>query len=100
MEQLHFEWDEEKNRINQEKHDLSFEEASTVFGDQGAILFDDPDHSHDEERFLIIGLSGNARLCVVSHCYRNKNSVIRLISARRATNNERTTYLKWQGENL
>ncbi|NLZ66850.1 MAG: BrnT family toxin [Clostridiaceae bacterium] len=96
MEMIRFEWDEDKNKLNQRKHGLSFEEASTVFADPGAILFDDPDHSLEEERFLIIGLSENERFCVVSHCYRDKNSVIRLISARKATKNERTTYLKWQ----
>lgn len=92
MEDLYFEWDENKNEINRGKHGLSFEEAKEVFEDDNAILFDDPDHSIGEERFLIIGLA-SSKICIVSHCYRNDN-VIRIISAREATKNEKKVYLK------
>ncbi len=92
MDSIRFEWDENKNQINIEKHGISFEEASTVFYDEDAILFDDPDHSELEERFLIIGFSQNADLCIVSHCYRGEDDVIRIISARKATKREENTY--------
>ena len=87
MEMLKFVWDE-KNRSNQNKHGVSFEEAKTVFYDDHAVLFDDPDYSIDEERFLIIGATAVDKLCIVSHCYRDNNAVIRIISARRATKAE------------
>lgn len=92
MDELYFEWDENKNEINRSKHGLSFEDAKEVFEDDNAILFDDPDHSIGEERFLIIG-SASSKICIVSHCYRNDN-VIRIISAREATKNEKKIYLK------
>ena len=87
-----FEWDENKNRINQNKHGVSFEEAKIVFEDAYAILFDDPDHSEEEERFLIIGMSGMKGICIVSHCYRGEDEHIRIISARKATKTERSVY--------
>ncbi|SCW48733.1 hypothetical protein SAMN02910456_01369 [Ruminococcaceae bacterium YRB3002] len=87
-----FEWDENKNRINQNKHGVSFEEASTVFFDDRAILFDDPEHSIDERRFLIIGMSAVPNLLIVSHCYREDDSRIRIISARKATRKEESVY--------
>lgn len=92
METIKFEWDENKNAANKVKHGLSFEDAKEVFEDDNAILFDDPDHSVDEERFLIIGMT-SAKICIVSHCYRG-DGVIRIISAREATKNEKNTYLK------
>ncbi|MBQ7522453.1 MAG: BrnT family toxin [Clostridia bacterium] len=92
MENINFEWDEQKNTINKRKHGLSFETAREVFYDSSAILFDDPDHSFDEERFLIIGMIKSSKLCVVSHCYRNSDNVIRIISAREATKRERKIY--------
>lgn len=94
MEKINFEWDENKNTINKKKHGLSFEEAKEVFGDDNAILFDDPDHSIGEERFLIIGMIKSQKVCIVSHCYRNNDDIIRIISAREATKNEKKTYLK------
>lgn len=99
MRELRFEWDEEKNRINKAKHDgIDFEEASTVFYDDNAIMFDDPDHSEEEYRFLIIGISVKSNLCIVSHCYRGiEDDVIRIISARRATNKERRFYVEYNG---
>jgi hypothetical protein len=97
MSELIFKWDENKNRINRKKHNLSFEEAKTVFYDAEAILFDDPDHSESEERFLILGFSEKARLCLVSHCYREDDSVIRIISARKATQSEIDFYNEENG---
>lgn len=94
METILFEWDENKNTINKKKHGLSFEETKEVFYDDNAILFDDPDHSIGEERFLIIGMLKSSKVCIVSHCYRDNDNVIRIISARQATKNEKNTYLK------
>ena len=94
MEYLKFEWDENKNTINKRKHGISFEEAKTVFYDDDAILFDDPEHSQGEERFLIIGVTETEKVCIVSHCYRDKDNTIRIISARKATNNEKQTYVE------
>lgn len=94
METLIFEWDENKNIINREKHKISFEEAQTVFYDENALLIDDPEHSQDEERFIILGFSQRANLLVVCHCYRASETVIRIISARKATKIERSYYNK------
>lgn len=93
--EIRFEWDEAKNEINKRKHGISFEEAREVFADDDAILFDDPDHSEGEFRFLIIGMIKSSRICIVSHCYRDNDEVIRLISAREATRNEKRIY--WEG---
>lgn len=87
-----FDWDPKKASSNLKKHGVTFEEASTVFADDGAILFDDPDHSADEERFLMLGVSSLTRLCIVSHCYRDEDNVIRIISARKATTSEENYY--------
>ncbi len=92
METLIFEWDENKNAINKVKHGLSFETAKEVFYDDNAVLFDDPDHSVGEERFLIIGMLKSSKICIVSHCYRDNDNVIRIISAREATKNEKKFY--------
>lgn len=92
METLKFEWDENKNQSNQQKHSISFEEAKTVFYDENALLIDDPDHSEEEERFIILGLSSQAKLLVVCHCYRASETVIRIISARKATRKETQYY--------
>lgn len=92
MNEIRFEWDENKNLINQTKHNISFEEAVSVFYDDMALVTDDPEHSADEERFIILGLSSNARLLVVCHCYRVSDSVIRIISARKATKTESKQY--------
>ena len=96
---IHFEWDELKNRINTYKHGISFGEASTVFYDANAILFDDPNHSNEEDRFLILGISRRAHICIVSHCYRDQDETIRIISARKATKHEKEAYYG-QGEML
>lgn len=92
MNKLKFEWDENKNKINSDKHKISFEEAQTVFYDECAIVIDDPDHSDEEDRFIILGLSTKANLLVVCHCYRASDTVIRIISARKATTTEAKQY--------
>lgn len=89
-----FEWDETKNTINKKKHGISFEEARAVFEDECAILFDDPDHSEEEDRFLIIGMTDRNGVCIVSHCYRGADEKIRMISARRATKREQNVYME------
>ena len=92
MNELRFEWDERKASANRTKHGISFEEARSVFLDERARLIDDPDHSADEERFILLGLAASLRLLVVCHCYRRKAGVIRIISARKATNEEAKSY--------
>lgn len=92
MSELQFEWDEAKNRANRRKHGVSFEEAQTVFLDENAIRFFDPDHSEDEDRFLMLGMSWKLRVLVVCHCFRASDSVIRIISARKADKNEANEY--------
>ena len=92
VQNLKFEWDENKNKINQRKHGISFDEVTSVFRDTLAIVFDDPDHSDNEERFLIIGTSDKRGICLVSHCYRGQDQVIRIISARKATKTECKIY--------
>ena len=89
---LSFEWDERKNEANKAKHKVSFEEAQTVFYDDRALLIDDPDHSQEEERFIILGMSIRANLLIVCHCYRASDTVIRIISARKATKTESAYY--------
>ncbi|HSB45036.1 MAG TPA: BrnT family toxin [Nitrospira sp.] len=87
-----FEWDEDKDRANVKKHGVSFEEASTVFWDENARIIDDPDHSDEEERFILMGVSRNLNILVVCHCYRREGQVIRIISARRANKKELRSY--------
>lgn len=94
MESINFEWDEHKNHINQRKHGVSFDEAKSVFYDNDALVIDDPEHSEEEDRFIILGLSSKAKLLVVCHCYRASDTVIRIISARKATKTESSFYGK------
>jgi uncharacterized protein len=89
---IEFAWDRRKARSNLANHGISFEEAQTVFQDESARLIDDPDHSEYEDRLLLLGYSLQARCLVVIHCYRQSDSVIRLISARRATGQEEQMY--------
>jgi uncharacterized protein len=89
---IKFAWDRRKARSNLAKHGVSFEEAQTAFQDESARLIDDPDHSENEDRFLLLGYSLQARCLIVSHCYLQSDSVIRLISARRATAQEEGVY--------
>jgi uncharacterized DUF497 family protein len=92
MNELHFEWDPVKAQINLEKHGVTFEEAMTVFYDEAAIEFYDDAHSEGEGRFLLLGLSSDMKLLLVCHCYRSEESVIRIISARKAAKNEAKHY--------
>ena len=92
MRSLSFSWDERKNRENQKKHGVSFNEAKTVFYDEGARLAHDPDHSNQEDRFILLGFSATLRMLVVCHCYQEREGVIRLISARKATKHEQKNY--------
>lgn len=92
MDDIRFDWDPAKARENVRKHGISFDEARTVFADENAILLDDPDHSSDEDRFALLGLSAPLRVLVVAHCYRAGDSVIQVISARKATRIERAQY--------
>ena len=92
MSPLRFAWDPRKNRSNRRKHGVTFEEAESVFFDDSALLIDDPDHSDQEDRFVLLGFSFRLRVLVVCHCYRQGGDVIRIISARRADPTERLTY--------
>ncbi|MBD2498286.1 BrnT family toxin [Nostoc sp. FACHB-280] len=92
MNQLLFEWDNEKNKINQKKHGVSFEEAKSVFYDDNAIEFWDEDHSEAEDRFLLLGRSSKMRILLIVHCFREQESIIRIISARKATQKESQQY--------
>ena len=94
MKKLIFEWDDKKNASNIRKHGVSFEEAQTVFFDENAIEFDDPDHSIQDERFLLLGLCQSLKVLVVCHCYRTVESKIRIISARKATKKEQSIYFR------
>lgn len=92
MSGIQFKWDEAKNRKNKRTHGVSFEEAQTVFLDENAIRFFDPDHSEEEDRFIMLGVSFKLRVLVVCHCYRENDEVIRLISARKADKEECKNY--------
>ena len=92
MLNITFEWDASQASLNKKKHGISFDEAKTVFFDENAKVIHDPEHSDDEERFIILGLSVNVRMLVIIHCYRKNDSIIRLISARKATQNESMQY--------
>lgn len=92
MSSLRFEWDPQKAASNRRKHGISFEEARSVFADENGLLIDDPDHSDEEDRFILLGVSSAARVLIVCHCYRGDDDIIRIISARRATSSEREQY--------
>ncbi len=91
---IKFSWDKNKAESNQSKHGITFGEAKTVFYDDNALLIDDPDHSGDEERFIILGMSKELRILVVCHCYRDSSKNVRIISARKATKSEQKEYLE------
>ena len=95
MEDLRYEWDERKNRANQRKHGVAFEEARTAFLDENARRLSDPDHSVDEDRYILVGLSIRLRLLVVCHSFRESERVIRIFSARKADPSERRDYSRW-----
>jgi uncharacterized protein len=92
MAAISFEWDPEKAALNRRKHRVSFEEARSVFFDEQAIQFVDESHSTEEDRYLMLGVSMRLRLLLVAHTYRARDSVIRIISARRATLREAREY--------
>jgi uncharacterized protein len=92
MSELRFEWDKTKAAANLKKHGISFEEAKSVFVDEQARFLDDPVHSVEEDRFVLLGLSSSLKLLTVCHCYRSKPNVIRIISARKATSSESKFY--------
>jgi len=92
MQNLKFEWDSKKASSNATKHQITFEEAQTVFLDSNALLISDPEHSSTEQRFIIMGLSTENRALVVVHCFRKEKSVIRIISARKAGTKEQKPY--------
>ena len=92
MNGLRFVWDERKNLANQRKHGISFEDAQTAFHDENAKVYFDPDHSEDEDRFILLGMSLQLQVLVVCHCYREWESGVRIISARRADKREERDY--------
>jgi len=89
---MNFEWDDRKAELNKKKHGVSFKEAATVFDDTDALQIFDPDHSEEEDRFILLGMSSILRVLVVCHCFRASDDTIRIISARKATRNESSTY--------
>jgi uncharacterized protein len=93
---IKFEWDRAKALANLKKHGIAFEEAQSVFYDDYAIQFFDSEHSDNEERFLLLGMSSNAKLLLVCHCERDSGGVLRIISARKATKRESAHYLGGQ----
>ena len=95
MSELAFDWDDLKAKANERKHGVSFEEARTVFYDENARLRYDSDHSLNEERYILLGISSSLRLVVVCHVYREGNDIIRIISARKATKQEIQQYRRF-----
>ena len=95
MADFRFEWDPRKSRANKAKHGVSFEEARSAFLDENARVIPDSEHSEEEERFILLGMSIGLRLLVVCHCYRESEQVIRIISARRADPSERRDYARY-----
>ena len=92
MADIEFAWTAAKAAVNKRKHRVSFSEAQTVFYDEEALLLDDPDHSEDEDRFILLGLSASLRVLLVVHSYRDEDATIRIISARKANARERSIY--------
>ncbi len=99
MERIKFEWDDTKNRLNNIKHGISFEEAETAFYDENARLMADPEHSIQENRFILLGYNQLGKLLIVIHCYRQNNELIRIISARKANKLESKQYFSFGGNN-
>lgn len=91
---LKFEWDSTKDTINKKKHGISFAETMNVFYDENALLIDDPMHSEDEDRYILLGIGAKGDILTVVHCYRKNDEVIRIISARKSTKNECLAYEK------
>ncbi|MDD5065653.1 MAG: BrnT family toxin [bacterium] len=94
MMAISFQWDLNKDAYNRKRHGISFDEASTVFYDENALLIHDPDHSVNENRYILMGISRKLNILIVCHCYKEKNQIIRIISARKATRKEKEKYLE------
>ena len=92
MKELKFEWDVKKDRGNTKKHGVTFDEAKTVFYDEYAIEFYDPEHSEDEDRFILLGNSFKLNTLVVCHCFKEEETKVRIISARKAGKQEQKAY--------
>ncbi len=92
MKDLYFDWSEAKNKANVRKHGVSFEEAKSVFFDEYALLIADPDHSENEDRFVLLGLSAKLRLLLVCHCFEANDGLVRVISCRKANRKEMSLY--------
>jgi len=92
MNDITIEWDEAKNKVNSQKHGISFEEAESVFFDEYALLIADPDHSENEDRFVLLGLSAKLRLLLDCHCFEVDDDLIRVISCRKAKRKEMSLY--------
>jgi uncharacterized protein len=92
MNTIQFNWDENKAKANIKKHGVSFIEATSVFDDDAARLIFDPDHSEDEDRFILLGVSCKLKMLVIVHCYKDDVNIIRIISARKATRPEEKQY--------
>jgi len=92
MDELQFEWDKRKEQANIKKHGVSFDEARSVFYDEDAMQFFDPEHSDNEDRFIMLGISFKLRTLVVCHCFRENETLIRIISARKADSEEEGEY--------
>lgn len=95
MDELEFTWDKVKAQTNIKKHGVSFEEAKSAFYDESAIVIYDPDHSQQEDRFILLGMSDYSRLLIVCHCYRENDTIIRIISARKANKLEEKQYRRY-----
>jgi len=96
MKNLEFEWDKSKERANIKKHGISFEEARTTFFDEHAVFFHDPDHSEDVDRFILLGTSYKLNTLVVCHCFREDETTVRIISARKADKDEAKAYWNYR----
>ena len=95
MKTIRFSWDQTKAKSNLIKHKISFEEAKTVFDDENARLMYDPDHSEDEDRFILLGLSYTLKILTIVHCYTDNENNIRIISARKSTKQETKQYKEY-----
>lgn len=96
MNELRFEWDNHKEKANIQKHGVSFDEARSAFYDEHAIQFFDPDHSDDEDRFILLGISFKLRVLVVCHCFRESETTVRIVSARKADSDEGVEYWRYR----
>lgn len=92
MKEMIFHWDSKKEKNNIKKHNISFEEARTIFFDENAIQFFDPDHSDEEDRFILLGMSYRLRVLIVCHCFKESDTLIRIFSARKANKDEEQEY--------